>query len=85
MLHSSLKGARLIGNFATDFDDSLHPGTKEYAQLSEPTENFFNCKPREWDSTPFIGLQIQNSENLLSCTNDDMLKEAKINYQIFYI
>lgn len=56
-------GDKLSGLCVTYVDDLLQAGDKDFAKLAEKTEKRFKCKPREWDSFQFSGMQLETTES----------------------
>ena len=52
----------LVGLTATYVDDALQAGTPEFLELVKATERKFECKPREYDSTSFVGKEIEKTD-----------------------
>ena len=52
----------LIGMTATYVDDALQAGTPGFLDLVTATEKKFECKPREYDKTSFVGKEIEKTD-----------------------
>lgn len=57
------EGGRLVGLTSTYVDDALQAGTSDFSRSVERTEKEFECKPREYDHTSFVGKQINRCED----------------------
>lgn len=56
-------GGRLVGMTTTYVDDALQAGTPGFSKLVEKTEKEFECKPREYDRTTFVGKRINRCDD----------------------
>lgn len=49
------ESGKLVGMTATYVDDALQVGTPDFSKMVEKTEKEFECMPREYDHTSFVG------------------------------